>query len=148
MLEEAASTFAIVSARHDRNPTDARQIALSLAGESDPTKIESHSRSLISKGGALGIHRDRIALTLPAAKEEGTEIECLHRNSATLIAYLQNLMEIASSGGVDRLHPVSNFRSLALNVLTKFQQRTEIEDAGVYKSRAGEVWLKHRNFSS
>ena len=132
------------------NPPALNQVARSegaeaLAPAGDPA---GHAWTLKSTGGALAREGDDVALVLPTTLEHAkTRVGCLHRNTAVLLGYVQNLITLTVTG-IDPLHPVAPFRPLAVDVLNHLAARTDIPNAGVYKSRVSDVWIGHRGLAT
>jgi hypothetical protein len=145
--EETDTQFVVASALNDTPEASPLTLAYRLAGGANDEEATDHTWKLKSQDAALGRAGEHLGIIFP--KNHGPDLlECLHRNTTVLLAYMQNLITLTSVANVDPASPVARFRPLAVDVLNALVTRTAITGAGVYKSRAAEVWASHRSLTT
>ncbi|MDP9335988.1 MAG: hypothetical protein M3Q30_22135 [Actinomycetota bacterium] len=161
--EEVGDGFMLTSALREGSNEDAEAAAYALAAGATGGDSTGHTWKLKTPGGALGAEGSRLALILPVdmkpppspmdrkrkkAPTSSSVLNCLRRNNATAIAYIQDLATLVPTSALDPAHQVALFGKLAQGALNSFATRKELPNSGVYKSRAGTAWLEHRALTS
>ena len=136
-----AGRFLLISALHDQD--DGRSSASVLARHFDDEPDPTRAFPLRSAKGALSVRGEDVAQVLPRNLPRAEQkLECLHKNAALMLAYLQNLSTVLNAPTTTACNW---YREPAASDLSHLYRRAPLPATGsVYKSRIPELWLNGR----
>lgn len=147
VVREVDSGFTLVSAiPSPATPSEAIDAPTAAALLAAPVKLAADDKRwpLLIAGSALAHQGDRIGLVIGESAQASRSLKCLHTNSATLLALIQNLAVVALAPPDSIAVAAEVMADRARLIIDHLVKRTPIQGVSVYRSRLAEVWAGHR----
>jgi hypothetical protein len=141
---ELSGGFVLLSGLHHQD-ADPMTLAYRLASLYQKVATDK-SQPMNTERTAVSVTGQHVGMLLPWSPTVLSRAECLHRNTSTLLAYIENLAAVVvpeqttQSGGW--------FQSRAASILNHLYRRKPLPEINnIYKSRVAQMWIDHRDLS-